>query len=153
MKKIRRTDREMSINYAKELLKKCEYGILSTVDKEDQPYGTPLSYIYMENCIYFHCALEGMKLDNIKSNNKICFTVVGKTNVLSEEMSTEYESVMAFGNCELISGQEKEEALTCIVSKYSPEFIEKGMAYIKMSKDKTVVVKINLEYITGKHRV
>lgn len=145
--------RQMSDEQALELLKKGEYGILCTVDEENQPSGTPLSYIFMEGSIYFHCATVGTKLDSIKNNPKVCFTVVGKTQVLSAEFSTNYESVMAFGSATIISGEEKMNAYKAIIKKYSMDYYEEGMKYIEQAKDKASVVKIVLEGITGKHRV
>ncbi len=76
MKKIRRKDRKISTDEAIDLLKKCEYGVLSTVDSDGQPYGIPLSYVYKDDCIYFHCARVGYKLENIKDNPRVSFCVV-----------------------------------------------------------------------------
>ncbi len=60
MGNMRRIDREISEHEAVELLHKAEYGVLSTVDKSGQPYGVPLSYVYKDNAIYFHCAVDGL---------------------------------------------------------------------------------------------
>lgn len=152
MNKMRRSDRAMDMESTAKVLERGEFGILSTVDEDGQAYGTPLSYVFVENKIYFHCALEGTKLKNIKDNPRVCFTVVGSTKVLAEKFSTEYESVMAFGRAEIIDGEEKVMALRKIILKYSPDFIPQGEAYIERAKDKTCVVRIETEIITGKHR-
>ncbi len=47
--------------------------------------------------IYFHCAPEGHKLENLSGNNKVSFCVVGKTQVLPDKFATNYESVIVFG--------------------------------------------------------
>lgn len=153
MKNMRRSDRKMTMEDAVELLKGGEYGILSTVDNENQPYGTPISYAYLDNCIYIHSANEGTKLDNIKHNSRVCFTVVGRTNILPAKFSTEYESVMAFGTCSIAVGEDKITGLGELIKKYSPDFISEGEAYIERAKDKTTVVKIEIMELTGKHRV
>lgn len=150
---MRKAERQMNHEDALKVLASGEYGILSTVGENEQPEGTPLSFVTGENVIYFHCAMEGQKLNNISRNNKVCFTVVGKTNVLQSKFSTEYESVMVFGKAYMIQGSEKEEALKKLILKYSPDFIEEGMAYIQRAKDKTCVFKIEIESLTGKHRV
>ena len=62
---MRRKDKEIGTDEAINLLTKCEYGVLSTVGNDGQPYGVPLNYTYKDNCIYFHCALKGHKIDNI----------------------------------------------------------------------------------------
>jgi nitroimidazol reductase NimA-like FMN-containing flavoprotein (pyridoxamine 5'-phosphate oxidase superfamily) len=50
---------------ARGILNKGEYGVLSTVSAEGQPYGTPLNYCLIDDSIYFHCATEGHKLKNL----------------------------------------------------------------------------------------
>jgi len=153
MKKMRRFDRLMTSEDAVELLKNGEYGILSTVDSEGQPFGTPLSYVFYDGNLYFHCAKEGTKLDNICNNSKVCFTVVGKTEVLQKDFSTNYESVMAFGKASVVDESEKGNMLMEIVKKYSPDFVKEGEAYKNSDMHKTKVIKIDVETFTGKHRV
>ncbi|MDF2672939.1 MAG: hypothetical protein K0R09_1204 [Clostridiales bacterium] len=152
MKSMRRADRQMVREEATELLKRGEYGVLSTLDSLNQPYGVPLSYAYADNSIYIHCANEGTKLDNIKSNSNVCFTVVGNTNILPDKFTTEYESVIVFGKGIIVSGNDKAKGLREIIKKYSPEFIKEGEEYIERAMDKTTVVKIEIEDFSGKHR-
>lgn len=153
MKKMRRVDRLMTNEKALELLKKGEYGILSTLDSEGQPFGTPVNYVFCEGNIYFHSAIEGTKLDNIENNPKVCLTVVGETELDSKDFSTNYESVMAFGKASLVEGNDKFKILMEVVKKYSPDFIKEGEAYIKSSINQAFVIKIDVETISGKHRV
>lgn len=138
---------------AQELLQQGEYGILSTVDSEGQPYGTPLNYASVAGIIYIHCATTGTMLQNIASNAKVCFTVVGKTQVLPDKFATNYESVIVFGTAALIEGSEKNTALEQLLFKYSPAFLESGREYIVKSQANTVAIKITIDQLTGKHRV
>ncbi|SDE52910.1 pyridoxamine 5'-phosphate oxidase family protein [Sporomusa acidovorans] len=151
-KNMRRTDRQSTKEFAVKLLETGEYGILSTADPEGLPYGVPVSYVYKDDCLYFHSATEGHKLDNITTNHKVSFCVVGAKKLLPEKFTTSYESVIAFGQTKEITGQEKKEALLALVAKYSPEFMEKGKAYIEKSGDNTTVIKVAIEQITGKVR-
>ena len=153
MKNMRKIERQMTAEETLEVLNKGEYGVLSTVDSEMQTHGTPISYVNIAGKVYFHCALEGLKLDNILINPKVCFTVVGKTKVLPDKFSTEFESIMAYGKASIIQGEEKILVLREIIKKYSPEFIESGEQYISKAAEKTCVVKIDVNHITGKHRV
>ena len=90
MRRMRRSDRETDPDTAINLLSKCEFGVLSTVDEGKQPYGIPVNYVHHNNSIFFHCAKAGYKLDNIKYNPKVSFCVVGRTKILPSEFSTEY---------------------------------------------------------------
>lgn len=152
MKEMRRKDREIDQAETKNLLATCEYGIFSTADGNNQPYGIPVNYVYQNGAIYFHCAKSGHKLDNIKENPTVSFCVVGKTKVLSYEFATEYESAVAFGLASEIQGTERNDALVAILEKYSPEFITQGMRYIEKNDKATTVIKIDIHHMTGKAR-
>ena len=147
---MRRKDKALQNDAALHLLRDCEYGILSTADGEGQPYGVPLNYVLMDKCIYFHCALEGHKLDNILANDKVSFCVVGRTNVLPVEFSTEFESVIAFGEASVVEGDKRYQALVGLLEKYSPEFLDEGRKYIEKLDSRTKVVKIDIHSMTGK---
>jgi nitroimidazol reductase NimA-like FMN-containing flavoprotein (pyridoxamine 5'-phosphate oxidase superfamily) len=151
-RKIRRIDRAISESEAIEILQKGEYGILSTVSADGQPYGVPVSYSYTEDGIYFHCAVEGHKVDNLTGSNKVSFCVVGKTEVLPAQFGTKYESVIVFGEAFEVTAADKHKGLLELLKKYSPEFIEEGRRYIESAGGKTRVYKIVVESITGKSR-
>jgi len=152
MHKIRRSDRAIGTDEAHRILVSGEYGILSIAGSDQQPYGVPLSFCVVDNCIYFHCATEGRKTDIITENAKASFCVVGKTHVLASKFSTKYESAIAFGQLwEAVEG-EKQKALEGLILKYSPEFIEKGREYIQAQDRRTRVFGLTIELITGKSR-
>ena len=150
---MRRKDKAMQDGAIIGLLQNGEYGVLSTVDGNEQPYGVPLNYVLMNNCIYFHCALEGHKLDNLASNSKVSFCVVGRTKVLPAEFSTEFESVIVFGRASVIEGEERYQALNALIEKYSPEFVSEGSAYIEKFDSQTNLVRIEIQHMTGKAKM
>ena len=152
MYKMRRKDRQLGNEDTIEILQHNQYGILSTVDKEGMPYGVPLTYVYDEGKIYFHSAVEGHKLDNINFNKKVSFCVVGPTEILPEQFSTRYESAIAFGEVHELIGEEKIAVLMKVVERYSPEFREKEMKYIKAAEARARVFCINVDRMTGKSR-
>jgi hypothetical protein len=149
---MRRADRAITDSEAQAILQAGEYGILSTVSADGQPYGVPVSYACAGNVIYFHCAQEGHKLENLSSNNRVSFCVVGKTQVLPAKFATNYESVIVFGTAQEVVDDEKHAGLVEILKKYSPDFMEKGERYIKGDGDKARVYKIVIEAMTGKAR-
>jgi nitroimidazol reductase NimA-like FMN-containing flavoprotein (pyridoxamine 5'-phosphate oxidase superfamily) len=152
VKRVRRTDREIGLHEAQELLSKGEYGVLSTAGKDGQPYGVPLSYAYRNNCLYFHCAIDGHKIESIESNPKVSFCVVGNTRILPDKFATEYESVVVFGIASEVHGVERHSALLWLLEKYSPGFIEEGKKYIEEKAHATKVMKIVIEHVSGKAR-
>ena len=152
MKSMRRIDRQMSEAEAKELLGRGEYGVLALIDEEGRPYGVPLNYVYANDAVYVHCALQGKKLSVIAANPQACFTVVGNTQVLPDKFATNYESVMVFGPAAIVDAAEKELALEAIIQRYSADFLEAGHAYIEKFRAATQVVKIGIEHVSGKRR-
>lgn len=151
-REMRRNDRSLDKEQAYKLLENGKYGILSTSGENGYAYGVPLNYALYEGSIYFHCALVGSKLDNINSNNKVSFCVVGDSEPLPEKFSYRFESVIAFGKALEVDGMEKDNALSALIKKYSSEYMEKGIAYIKKENVSTKVIKIEIEHMTGKGR-
>jgi len=149
-KEMRRKDREITKEEIEQILSSGEYGILSTISDNGYPYVVPLSFVYYDNRIYFHCALEGQKLDNIKQNSKVSFCVITDTEVLPKKFSHRYKSVIIFGEASEVEGDLKESILFELINKYSSEFLEAGKKYIQNDKDKTKVVKIDIHHVTGK---
>ena len=150
MRELRRKDRKIHLEEAISLLAQCQYGILSTVDNEGQPYGVPLNYIYKDNCIYFHCAHHGHKIDNIEDNPRVAFCVVGNTKIVPDKFATEYESAIVFGIASEVHGTERYNALIGLLEKYSPKFIKEGKHYIEQYDKATKVMRIEIEHISGK---
>ena len=151
-KPMRRADRAIPESEAQRILQVGEYGILSTVSGDGQPYGLPVSYACTGDAIYFHCALEGHKLDNLRSSNRVSFCVVGQTQVLPDRFSTNYESAIVFGQAFEVTGDEKHTGLVELLKKYSPGFIDKGLEYINRDGGKARVYKILIKALTGKAR-
>lgn len=149
-REMRRKDRELKLDEVIGILKNNDYGILSTISQNGYPYGLPVSYVFFNNSIYFHCASEGHKLDNLLNNSKVSFCVVGETCILPNKFSTKYESVIAFGLAIEVFENEKNTALLEILQKYSPDYIEQGKEYIDKASKATKVIKINIDNISGK---
>ena len=150
--KMRRSDRETTTAEAMKLLQNGEYGILSTVGTDGVPYGVPMNYATIGNTLYFHCAKGvGHRVDNLRGCKKVCFTVVGKTEVLPAKFSTNYESVVVFGTARE-AGEDKMRGLEAIIEKYAPDYKEAGQRYIREAIDKTSVIAVDIEFMTGKAR-
>ncbi|WML33199.1 pyridoxamine 5'-phosphate oxidase family protein [Clostridium sp. OS1-26] len=143
IREMRRKDRKLKNDEAIEILNSNTYGVLSTVGESGYPYGVPISYIYINGSIYFHCAVEGHKLDNIKNNDKVSFCIVGQTQILPDKFSTKYESAIVFGRAAEVSDDEKNIAFLEILNKYSPDYIEQGKEYIQKASKATKVIKIS----------
>ncbi len=150
MRELRRKDKQVTNETAQELLVEAEYGILSTVDADGQPYGVPLNYVYKDDIIFFHCALFGHKLDNLESNPQVSFCVVENTEILPADFSTNFISTVAFGRASEAEGEERYNGLMWLLEKYSPDYLEEGKKYIEKMDKATKVIKIEVQHISGK---
>jgi len=152
MTDMRRKDRALSEEEAQALLDRTEYGVLSTVGGDGRPYGVPLNYCVIGRAVYFHCAVEGQKLEHLKNNRAVSFCVVGDTHLIPEKFSTRYESAIVTGEAEEVFGSVKQAALEGLIRKYSPSRFEEGLAYIARAQSQTRVFRITISRLTGKAR-
>ncbi|MFZ5353744.1 MAG: pyridoxamine 5'-phosphate oxidase family protein [Bacillota bacterium] len=152
-REMRRKDRQADEATIDKLITNGEYGIISTTGENGYAYGVPVNFVYSDGSIYFHCAKDGQKLDNINYNNKVCFTIVGATKVLPDKFSTVYDSVIVFAKAYIVDDEnEANEALKKLIEKYSPDFLNEGLEYIARSARHTAVVKLEIVRVTGKSR-
>ncbi|MFO7610987.1 MAG: pyridoxamine 5'-phosphate oxidase family protein, partial [Clostridia bacterium] len=107
---------------------------------------------YIKNRIYIHCAKTGHKLDNIRFSDKVSFCVVAEAQLIPEDFSMKYSSVVVFGKASELTGSDKKEALMMLIGKYSAGHEEAGKQYVEREADATAVIMIEPMHITGKAR-
>ena len=150
-REIRLKDRAVNDEKIIEIFKTGSYGVLSTIGEDGYPYGVPVNYTYFDNCICFHCAQQGHKIENIKHNERVSFCVVTGSEVLASKFDTDYESAIAFGRASEVTDESaKREILLSVINKYSGDFLPAGMNYMKKYWDETAVIKITIEHLSGK---
>ena len=154
MRNIRRQDRLLSAERARELIESAQYGVLSMVNADGGGYGIPMSYaVDSEGNLYFHCAPEGHKLENLTLDPRVTFTIVGNTEILPNKFTTLYESVMLFGTMKLdLTEDERFIALDLLMDKYSSAFKEVGMKYVKASFHRTYILKMEVHGHSAKRK-
>ncbi|MDR2848047.1 MAG: GNAT family N-acetyltransferase [Bacteroidales bacterium] len=150
---MRRHDRELDTEKAKELLRNGSYGFLSMCAVNGYGYGVPVNYVLTGDSIYFHCAQGGFKLENIRHNNRVSFCVVSSEQVCPERFTTAYESAMVFGRVVAeLPDEEKATAMELLVRKYCPEQAPAWQEHIQKSFHITGVLRLDVEHLTGKKR-
>lgn len=151
---MRRKDRERDADFAREVLRDCEYATLATVNPDGTPYCVPISPVLTGDTLYFHCAPEGQKLQNIAQSPQVCVSGVRHTNLVPEKFTTEYESAVAVGRCEtVVADEEKILALRLICEKYAPSNMAAFDDAIARSLGRTGVCKLTIGSITGKAKL
>ncbi len=152
-REMRRNAQQLSDNECQEILNTATSGVLAVHGDDDYPYTVPLSYVYDGMNIYFHCALVGHKIDAIVKNEKVSFCVISRDDIIPEEYTTYYKSVVVFGKARILNSTgEKKAAVYKLAKKYSPEQTDKD-AVISESFDRFHIVKIEINHITGKQAI
>jgi len=135
------------------ILKGGQVGYLALA-RDNQPYLVPLNFIYKEGSIYFHCALQGRKIDYIRANPKACFQageaggLISGDNPCSHNYS--YRSVIVEGRVEeVVSSAEKEIILRLITAKYATAQMAEG-AISSNRINSTGVYRIVPSIVSGK---
>lgn len=149
--KMRRKDREKGKEFALAVIDKCEYATLATVNEDGSPYCIPISIGRIDDYIYFHSAMAGQKIENIKRNNKVCLSFVGDTYLPKDEFTTKYESAIVYGTAyEVIDDSEKITALKLLCEKYTMDNMMNFDSEVNRSINRTGVWKIRIDNIAGK---
>ena len=155
---MRRQDREIR-KFAEiiEIIQHCEIIHLGLTD-QDGPYIVPLHFgfeICGESvCFYFHSAGEGRKVDILRTQPKVCFELDAPTKVQPGETvcgwTADFESVMGTGFAVILEDvKDKTHGLSCIMRNYGYKGIPKFQPDML---EKTLVIKLTADSITGKRR-
>ena len=115
------------------------------------PYVVPVSFGYKDNCLYFHSADEGRKVEVLKENNRVCFEVEIDVELVPAETackwSVKYLSVIGFGRASFVADlPEKREALNVIMEHYSG----RSYAYPEETLAKVAIIKVQIDTMSGK---
>lgn len=147
---MRRASREMDAAFALEVLDKAPFVTVSMTRPDGTPYGLPLSLARTDDkTFYFHCALEGEKLDCIAhhptvflSAVSLCAPTVGPKD---GSFTLQYKSATAIGNAELVTDrEEKIAAMRAICMRFLPRHMAAFDEAIDRSLERTAVVRITL---------
>lgn len=149
---IRKKRNEISLESAKKLLAAERRGMLAVNGDDGYPYAVPVNYWYCEdeNRIFFHGSRVGYKIERLKQDDKVCFTVYGNETVKDEEWAPYVQSAVVFGRCRLIDNRERAiELVRRFAGKYFPDpaLIEEEIA----SAGRAVqMFEIEIEHLSGK---
>ena len=153
-RKMRRERQLLDEAEAREILCRGSSGVLAVAGDDGYPYAVPLSYVYRDGSIYFHCALDGHKTDAITKNDKVSFCVVDADQVVPEEYTTHYRSVIVFGRAHIIQdAAEKRRAIELLADKYAPLLQQDHAREIGQAWERFYMVELAVEHMTGKEAI
>jgi uncharacterized protein len=118
----------------------------------DQPYVVPLNYSYADGKLLFHCALTGQKLDAIRENPRVCFTVGRQTGEVRDHAGgppchLDSDSVVCYGRARLLEDvAERAAALNAFNRRYRPDAPDIAAERV----EQCMAVEVTITEMTGR---
>lgn len=151
-RKMRRSKQLMSDARSRHILAEGKYAVWAVAGDDDYPYAVPVNYAVDGENAYIHSAPAGHKIDAIRRNPRCSLCVVDRDDVVPEEFTSYFRSVIAFGHAEIVeSAEEKLAALNLLCAKYSPGI--DPTAEIDRFFKNVCIIRIHLDSITGKEAI
>lgn len=151
-RKMRRFRQELSEKDSIEILEKGKVAVLAVDGEDDYPYAVPLNYVYDNGYVFIHSAQTGHKIDALKRNPKCSLCIVDKDDIIPEEFTSYFRSVVVFGKAEFLdSDEDKRRVLRLLCEKYSPGIDPRDE--INKCMDSVLIISIRVECIMGKEAI
>lgn len=152
---MRRGKQALSMPECAEILARGTSGVLALAGDGGYPYAVPLSYVYDGEKLYFHCARAGHKLDAIAREPKASFCVIDRDEVIPEEYTTYFRSVIAFGRVRVVEDEaQKRAAIDLLARKYAPDDSaeNRGRAIAREWKP-LCMLEMEIDHLSGKEAI
>jgi uncharacterized protein len=136
------------------ILKNGKFAVISMC-KDNEPYIVTLSYGYdpETDSLYFHCATKGLKLDFLRSNNKVCATVIEDGGYILGECGHEYRSVVFWGNMRIVTDlDEKKHGMSILLHhlEHNASIVKDKMLKSESHYPKMEILRLEIGQIHGK---
>ena len=130
-------------------------GVLALAGDDGYPYAVPMSYVYDGAKLYFHCAKSGHKLDAIQRNCKASFCVIDQDQIVPEEYTSHFRSVIVFGAMRILEDDgEKRAAIEALALKYAPDnYAADRNRAIDREWTPLCMLELTIDHITGKEAI
>lgn len=154
-REMRRKKQILPMEEVTDILNQGTSGVLAVSGDNDYPYAVPISYVYDNGRLYFHCAKSGHKLDAIRRNSKASFCVINQDKIVPEEYTTYFRSVIAFGTIRILENdQEKRAAIEKLAVKYTPgDSAQNRQKAIDRDWAPLCMLEMTIDHITGKESI
>lgn len=150
---MRRKGQQLSPELCKQILHKGSSGVLSLMGENGYPYGVPLSYVYHEGKLIFHGSDQGHKVRALAACDKASFCVINKDEVIAEQYTTRFRSVIAFGRIKMLTHFDEEmiSLMMPLAAKYHPHgTTQMHKNAIEGEKAGLCVFVMEIDHLTGK---
>ena len=149
---MRRFKQLLPAEEVERILRNGKYCVMAVSGDDGYPYAVPVNYAYDGTSIYIHSAAQGHKIDALRRNPECSLCIVDKDDVIPEEFTSYFRSVIVFGEANFVeSVEDKVAALRLLCSKYSPGINPE--AEISRFIKTVCIVRIDIDSVTGKEAI
>ena len=154
-RELRRKRQALSRADCEAVLNRGTSGVLALAGDDGYPYAVPLSYLYEDGKLLFHCAKAGHKLDAVARCDKASFCVIDQDRVVPEEYTTYFRSVIAFGTVRILEEDgEKRATIEKLAVKYAPaDSRENRDGAIDREWAPLCMLEMEVEHLSGKEAI
>lgn len=146
----------LSLEQIKALFERAKVGRLGCIRQDGYPYVVPMHFVYSENKIYLHGLPKGQKIEILRSNPKVGFEIDEMISLLDQDVenpcdvNTAFNSIILQGEAIIVDNlDEKKEALSKIVRKFTPHLIDKKLPENMLNG--TAVIRIDINECIGRY--
>jgi uncharacterized protein len=152
---MRRHDREIQDpKQLIEIIKGGQYAVLALC-KDNEPYVVTLSYGYDEaaHALYFHCALQGQKLDFLRANPRASATVIRDLGYQHGHCSHAFASIVIQGEVDMVdTADERQHAIATMIRQLEREPDKVLLKTMKQAAtwERTQMIRLRIQHLSGK---
>jgi len=148
---MRRADREITDRAVLDAILRRHQVLYLALQDDGAPYVIPMTYGYDGECLYFHCAAEGRKIDLMRAHPQVAFAVEAEYTVKPGDVACgwgfDYASLVGEGEAEIVEDlDEKKHGLDVLMSHFTPE----PQTYQDGGIEGTTVIRVRITSLTGK---
>ncbi|MDN0060226.1 pyridoxamine 5'-phosphate oxidase family protein [Mediterraneibacter glycyrrhizinilyticus] len=154
-REMRRKKQRLSKEECDRILYNGTSGVLALHGDDGYPYAVPVSYVYDGEKLLFHSAKNGHKIDAIIKNAAASFCVIDQDQIVPEEYTTYFRSIIAFGKIRILEDDaEKRSAIEKLAVKYAPDdTAENRNNAIDREWKLLCMMEMEIEHLTGKQAI
>ena len=155
---MRRKNQALSEEDCRAVLERATAGVLALNDPgQGVPYQVPLSYALIDVSeeggirLVFHGSLKGHKMDLLVADGRASFTVIDQDEVVPEEFTSRYRSVVCTGRVRVIAdAAEREDLLVKLSLRFWPGHRLEAEGEARKFLDATAVLVFDVASVAGK---
>lgn len=137
-----------------DILMNGKFAVISMC-RNNEPYIVTLSFGYDmdRNALYFHCAPEGLKLDFLRFNKKVCATIIEDGGYINGECGHEYKSVVFWGDMQIVNDlNEKKHGMSILLNHLEEQesIIKEKILKSEEFYPKMEILRLDIVQIHGK---